>query len=89
MWFAKVQIHSMNLCCALKRKIHAIFIYYKLILLGLVVGALFFPSPDFTKSIIFGIVILIAVVPAFLSSSLLFLSFIGATLVPILFWKIK
>ncbi len=59
------------------------------ILLGLVVGVLFFPSPDFTKSIIFGIVIPIEVVPTFLSSSLLFLSFIGATLVPILFWKIK
>ena len=52
-------------------------------------GLLFFPSPDFSKSILVGILFPIDFFPSFMSQSLLFLSFIIATFVPIFTWKIK
>tara|TARA_E500000331_G_scaffold248999_1_gene239413 strand:+ start:1 stop:1431 length:1431 start_codon:yes stop_codon:yes gene_type:complete len=62
---------------------------YISIIIGLVVGLLFFPSPDFSKSILVGILFPVNFFPDFVSQSLLFLSFLLATFVPILTWKIK
>ncbi len=62
---------------------------YISILFGLVGGLLLFPFPDFSKSIIIGILFPISNFPVFLSQSLLFLSFLIATFFPILTWKIK
>jgi len=62
---------------------------YISIIIGLVVGLLFFPSPDFSKSILVGILFPINLFPDLVSQSLLFLSFLIATFVPILTWKIK
>jgi Na+/proline symporter len=52
------------------------------ILLGLFLGLLFFPSPDFSKSILVGTLLPFDLFPQIVSSSLLFLSFMLATLVP-------
>jgi len=62
---------------------------YVSILLGLFVGLLLFPSPDFSKSILIGILFPISNFPSFVSQSLLFLSFLFATFLPILTWKLK
>ena len=62
---------------------------YIAILLGLFLGLLLFPSPDFSRSILIGIIFPINSFPAFMSQSLLFMSFLVATLSPILAWKIK
>ena len=62
---------------------------YTSILLGLFVGLLLFPSPDFSKSILIGILFPISNFPSFVSQSLLFLSFLFATFLPILTWKLK
>ena len=62
---------------------------YISILTGLIVGLLLFPSPDFSKSILVGILFPISFFPVFVSQSLLFLSFLLATFVPILAWKIR
>jgi len=62
---------------------------YISILIGLIVGLLLFPSPDFTKSILVGILLPSSLFSDFVSQSLLFLSFLLATFVPILAWKIK
>ena len=62
---------------------------YISILLGLFFGLLLFPSPDFSKSILVGILLPITSFPVFVSQSLLFISFLLATFVPILTWKIK
>ena len=59
------------------------------ILVGLIVGVLLFPSPDFSKSLLVGIIIPIDFFPIFIPQSLLFLSFIFATFIPILTWKLK
>ena len=59
------------------------------IIIGLVVGLLLFPSPDFSKSILVGFIFPIEFFPAFVSQSLLFLSFLVATLVPISVWRLK
>ena len=59
------------------------------ILIGIFAGLLFFPSPDFSKSILIGTFISIDFFPTYVSQSLLFLSFIFATFVPIIAWKIK
>ena len=56
---------------------------------GLFVGLLFFPSPDFSKSILIGVIFSIDIFPLFLSQSLLFTSFLAATFLPIVTWKIK
>ncbi len=52
------------------------------ILLGLFLGLLFFPSPDFSKSILVGALLPLDLFPAIVSSSLLFWSFLIATLGP-------
>ncbi len=62
---------------------------YISIIIGIAAGLLFFPSPDFSKSILVGILFPIDFFPSFMSNSLLFLSFIIATFVPIFTWKIK
>ena len=62
---------------------------YISIIIGLVAGILLFPSPDFTKSLLVGLIFPIDFFPSFISQSLLFSSFIFATFVPILTWKLK
>ena len=59
------------------------------IIIGLFVGLLLFPSPDFSKSILIGILFPVSNFPIFMSQSLLFMSFLLATFVPIVTWKIK
>ncbi len=62
---------------------------YISIIVGLLFGLLFFPSPDFSKSILIGILFPISIFPEFMSQSLLFLSFLFATFIPIIFWRIS
>ena len=62
---------------------------YTSIIVGLIGGILLFPVPDFSKSILVGILFPIDIFPAFVSQSLLFLSFAVATLSPIIAWKLK
>ena len=62
---------------------------YISIIFGLVLGLLLFPSPDFSKSILVGILLPISSFPEFLTQSLLFSSFFVATFLPILGWKLK
>ena len=52
------------------------------ILLGLFLGLLLFPSTDFSRSILVGTLLPFDLFPHFISSSLLFWSFLIATLVP-------
>jgi Na+/proline symporter len=59
------------------------------ILAGLFAGLLFFPAPDFTKSFLVGFVVPIKYFPSYVTQSLLFISFIVATFLPICFWKTK
>ena len=59
------------------------------ILLGLLVGLLLFPSPDFTKSILIGTLFQTSSFPSFLSESLLFASFFFATFLPVFTWRLK
>tara|TARA_B100000953_G_scaffold268971_1_gene238481 strand:- start:113 stop:1138 length:1026 start_codon:yes stop_codon:yes gene_type:complete len=62
---------------------------YLSIIIGLTVGLLLFPSPDFSKSILIGILLPMEFFPSFMTNSLLFASFISATFFPILTWKMK
>ncbi len=62
---------------------------YFSILIGLIGGFLLFPSPDFSKSLLVGIFIPIDLFPSLVSQSLLFLSFIVATFLPLLIIKAK
>ena len=62
---------------------------YKSIIVGLIGGILLFPTPDFSKSILVGILFPVDLFPAFISQSLLFLSFFVATFLPITTWKRK
>ena len=62
---------------------------YISIVIGIATGLLFFPSPDFSKSILVGILFPVDFFPTFVSQSLLFLSFLIATFIPIFTWKIK
>jgi Na+/proline symporter len=62
---------------------------YISIIIGLIGGFLLFPAPDFSKSLLVGIILPAELFPAFVSQSLLFLSFIIATFLPAIFWKIK
>ena len=62
---------------------------YVSIMIGIAAGLLLFPSPDFSKSILVGILFPINFFPSFVPQSLLFLSFLIATFVPIFTWKIK
>ena len=85
------------LCCAAVLTVFYSFYDKKLseknayvsILIGLFVGLLLFPSPDFSKSILIGILFPVSNFPIFISQSLLFMSFLLATFVPIVTWKIK
>ena len=52
-----------------------------------VLGLLLFPSPDFSKSILVGYLIPKELFPQFVNQSLLFISFIVATFIPIFAWK--
>ena len=62
---------------------------YLSIIVGLTCGLLLFPSTDFSNSILIGILFPHDLFPAFMSQSLLFMSFLVATFVPYLTWKIK
>ena len=62
---------------------------YVSIIVGLIAGLLLFPSPDFSKSILIGILFPVDLFPSFVSQSLLFLSFLTATFVPLLTWNLK
>ena len=77
-------------CCAFvltifysfyNKKINEKTAYFSIIL-GLISGFLLFPAPDFSKSLIVGIMLPIELFPTFVSQSLLFLSFLIATLGP-------
>ncbi len=62
---------------------------YISIIIGLSVGILLFPTPDFSKSILIGILFPLDYFPLFMSKSLLFMSFLFATFSPLLTWKIR
>ena len=62
---------------------------YVSIIVGLIGGFLMFPSPDFSKSLLVGILIPQEFFIPFVSQSLLFLSFVVATFVPFIFIKAK
>ena len=62
---------------------------YSSIVLGLIFGFLLFPTPDFSKSLLVGVIVPTEFFPSFLVQNLLFWSFIAATLGPMISWKIK
>jgi len=62
---------------------------YISIIVGLIGGFLLFPVPDFSKSLLVGIILPIEIFPIFVSQSLLFLSFLIATFIPVAFWKLR
>ncbi|MDC0517527.1 sodium:solute symporter [Candidatus Pelagibacter sp.] len=64
-------------------------IAYISILIGLIGGFLLFPFPDFSKSLLVGILMSKEVFAPFISQSLLFLSFVVATFLPAIVLKIK
>ena len=56
----------------------------KSIILGLFLGFLLFPNPDFSKSLLVGILLPFDLFPQIISSSLLFWSFLLATVGPVI-----
>jgi len=62
---------------------------YISIIVGLIGGFLLFPVPDFSKSLLVGIILPTEIFPVFVSQSLLFLSFLIATFIPAVFWKLR
>ena len=62
---------------------------YISILVGLISGFLMFPFPDFSKSLLVGVLIPKEMFSSFVVQSLLFLSFIIATFLPAVILKIK
>ena len=62
---------------------------YISIVVGLIGGFLLFPNPDFSKSILIGIILPKDLFPSIVSQSLLFLSFLIATFIPITIWKLR
>ena len=62
---------------------------YISIVVGLIGGFLLFPSPDFSKSILIGTILPKDLFPLIVSQSLLFLSFLIATFVPMIIWKLR
>jgi Na+/proline symporter len=62
---------------------------YIAIIIGLVGGFLLFPFPDFSKSLLVGVLISKDLFFPFISQSLLFLSFVVATFLPAIILKIK
>ncbi len=84
-------------CCAFvltvfysfyNKKIDEKMAYFS-ILAGLISGFLFFPIPDFSKSLLVGFILPIDFFPSFVAQSLLFISFITATFVPVVIWKLR
>ena len=84
-------------CCAFVLTVFYSFYNKKLnektayisIIVGLIGGFLLFPAPDFSKSLLVGIILPTEIFPAFVSQSLLFLSFLIATFVPTAIWKLR
>ena len=84
-------------CCAFVLTVFYSFYNKKLnektayisIIVGLIGGFLLFPVPDFSKSLLVGIILPTEIFPVFISQSLLFLSFLIATFVPAVFWKLR
>jgi Na+/proline symporter len=62
---------------------------YISILIGLIGGFLLFPFPDFSKSLLVGILVPKENFAPFISQSLLFLSFVLATFLPAIILKIR
>jgi len=62
---------------------------YISIVVGLIGGFLLFPAPDFSKSLLVGIMLPAELFPPFVSQSLLFLSFLIATFIPVTIWKLR
>mgnify|MGYP001009806640 CR=1 FL=1 len=62
---------------------------YLAIIVGLIGGFLLFPAPDFSKSLLVGMILPTELFPTFVSQSLLFLSFFVATFIPIAIWKLR
>ena len=62
---------------------------YISIIVGLIAGFLMFPFPDFSKSLLVGVLVPTEVFSHFVSQSLLFLSFLIATFLPAAILKIK
>ena len=84
-------------CCAFVLTVFYSFYNKKLdektayisIILGLIGGFLLFPTPDFSKSLLVGIMLPAEMFPTFISQSLLFLSFLVATFIPVVIWKLR
>ena len=84
-------------CCAFVLTVFYSFYNKKLkektaftsILTGLIGGFLLFPAPDFSKSLLIGVILPIEFFPIFVTQSLLFLSFVVATILPVLIWKLR
>ena len=62
---------------------------YLSIVIGLIGGFLIFPFPDFSKSLLVGVILPAELFSSFVKQSLLFLSFIIATFLPAVILKIK
>ena len=62
---------------------------YVSIIIGLVGGFLMFPAPDFSKSLLVGILLPKELFTPIVSQSLLFLSFVIATFLPLIVFKVK
>tara|TARA_B100001063_G_scaffold230499_1_gene243685 strand:- start:22 stop:1464 length:1443 start_codon:yes stop_codon:yes gene_type:complete len=62
---------------------------YISIIIGLIGGFLMFPSPDFSKSLLVGILMPKELFGSFVAQSLLFLSFVVATFLPLVVFKAK
>ena len=62
---------------------------YISIIIGLVAGFLMFPFPDFSKSLLIGVLMPKELFSSFVAQSLLFLSFIIATFLPAVILKLK
>ncbi len=62
---------------------------YISIIIGLIGGFILFPVPDFSKSLLVGIILPVDLFPAFVPQSLLFLSFLIATFIPTVIWKLR
>ena len=62
---------------------------YISIIIGLIGGFLMFPAPDFSKSLLVGVLLPKELFTPIVSQSLLFLSFVIATFLPLLVLKAK
>jgi len=83
-------------CCAFVFTVFYSFYYkvdektaYVSIIIALVAGFLMFPFPDFSKSLLVGVLLSKDLFSPFIAQSLLFLSFLIATFLPVIILKIK